>query len=252
MSTPITAVSVLTGVSMLIGLSEGADAAVIAQTQEFSLKDDTPTLSDDRTGEYTATAELTFDAFDANLGTLSAVEFAWTSTGAIDVDAHISYDGPGDNVLAVLSGTNSLHLAINDLAAGTLTDSEEIAADASCQSATGTFCNVALKLNAPYDESISAGDPGAFQAPGGGSFTVDFLFDALAELTFPDGDENVEGIQFPFGAGSDLASWTGEFTVAFTYEPAVTPVPEPGTLGLLGAGLAGLGAAAAGRRRRKA
>lgn len=202
----------------LFWLGAGAASAdQIVQPQPFVLD-----LPDDES--------VTFDLFDPALGTLTGVELSLDSDLALGVEVTAT-GGPQDIGLATLFGDVNAEV-------GALSLSDPYALSAFCIPSTGSCSGFSSTVIA-FDDSVTSSDPVDLASfTGSGSIMGDLggfasLFSAGAAT----------------GASGD-AEWSGTLTLIYTYEPAGTPVPGPGTLVLLGTGMVAIGGAARRRGRR--
>ena len=104
------------------------------------------------------------------------------------------------------------------------------------------MCNASASASMVLAGMHSPGTLEIFELDGGGLFGID--------LNIINGSANysAEGDVNEAGWNSITSSWDGHFTVDYEFREIPAQAPEPATLLLFGAGLAGLGAA---RKRRK-
>ena len=245
-----TSVQILTGVTMLVGLSEGAQAGIMLpeETQNFSVSaSDTGTGNDSSgSGSFSGTDEHSFSLFDTMGGTreLTDVEFTW-GPGAGERSDHVSASASVSHRGVEGSEPSDLHVDANatftidlDLS-GTSTFFTQfvMAPEDSCAADLGQTCNATASSNPVLDGIYSPGPLAIFEADGGGQFGID--------LSIIDGEASYAVFgSLPEAAGwiSINSSWDGQFTVAYEYKEIPTQIPEPTSLLLFSAGLAGLGA----------
>lgn len=241
----VSAIALAVGASLAVNHAAPAQAA----SRIFSLEAG-PGISG------TADTILTFDRFDSALGTLTGVVFSLASDKP-DLFASVSgsfSSGEGGTASArttslfevadVPSG-NQIFGASNGTAQSTCTG-----AGASCVGPAPDEVNLPVfsALTQTFELDLSEGeDLSRFKKDG-----ADTQFDIRVFVQFE--TTVFTCLQGSSSAGADCsvsggASWAGSVDVEFLFDPAVepSPVPAPATLGLLGAGLIGLGVT---RRRR--
>lgn len=229
-------------VALAAGLSLVAGTAAQAETEAF-VRAATLTV-----GSGTGPA-LTFDSFDPSLGTLTGVVFSLVNDDFATNAAVAGNFTSGEGGSASAKIRSEFHIfqipGVGDLF-------KEIGgAESSCISLSGGCTN-------PVNDSGSEAAP-TFPA------TVTFTDPADLEHFIDDGSSPTFGIFVVaralltgstcvgnFGGAATCVptasvNWAGSLSVEFRFDPAPSEVPVPATLGLLGAGLAGLAAA---RRRR--
>jgi hypothetical protein len=205
------AFGVMTGVTLLVGGAETADAAVLEETENFSLNsifDSSP-------------SNLTFDQFNPSLGTLTGVDFVLDSTPTTIVSVENNSEAIGATSSAEAIGTFEVEFTSGGDFAGPV----DIFATVSCDSNFCTDSNDGLFFGT-FPVNISG-------------FTGLGTFDSLLRFFLSQAQVmSCEGGPC-FADGS--VQWNGSLTVRYTYDAVGGSVPVPGTLALLGVGLAGLG-----------
>ena len=208
----------LSGVLLLAGAS--AQAAVISFTDSY-----TDVLTELK-GE-----QLRVSLFDSSLGTLTGVSVSFSA--AVDSQGTVTNNGAAPEnftvqtlVQSYLGAGVSLPTPLNDVTAMSPFSAinaqsyTNLASGASDTFGPGGASSGVLDLFTGYDASFIG--------------TGDFGYDLTTVIltTFAGGGGNI---------GADIETYTdGTLIVEYTYTAAPTPVPEPGSLLLMGLGLVGL------------
>lgn len=244
--------------TVILGCGAAANAGVITETESFSLQADTatfkvinnsssnPVTSITQSGPKSASSNLTFNQFNTSIGTLLGVSVSFTSSyGAVSTVNVTS--GPFDN------GTAEDPSFFANGKIDLLLSSSPVGLSATLAPTASASCLITM----PDDESPVGRQTCADTESKNGSFDVTFsglsllpfqgsgTFDLLAKLTgsvqpavLPDNGTGFADNSTFDGALDGL--WSGSVTVAYTYDPLVTNVPEPWTLYLVVAALAGI------------
>lgn len=227
----------LTGLSLVVADHEVASAATISFNNDFS-------MSQASNGDQPESDDV--GLFDSSLGTLTGVRFLWrgfegsglsTFTGFLNVVASSDPEA-SDPAVGFAEVTGVITTTVTQGGLGIVLDRVGDGTN-SCDGFPGCSTSAAFDESFTTTFDVAGASVAAFAAPGGGTFAVQHNLNA-----------NFSGDAEPFGGFDGLGiDWNGTFTVEYTYE--LTPprdVPVPATIGLLGAGLAAIGAA----RRRQA
>ena len=211
----------------------------------------------DTNSPQTATQTLTFNKFNNALGILTAVTITLTSD--YDVTVTVTATNRSDEIEDGFETTtffaetkNPFGQKLTGSAISDLLPLTTPTFSASCVLNTfGTTCvpdpTSQVSNNNDFSRTASLALPlTSFSGPG----TFDLvatLSSALAPRIFPDNDTGNFADNSTF-TGTLTHRWDGKVDVVYTYNPFVTPVPEPLSLYLFAAGLGGI--ALSGRRRR--
>ncbi len=181
------------------------------------------------------TKNLTLNAFDSSLGTLTAITLTLDSTSAANIRIN---DTDPSNSYVVDTATGSVQLTLNGLNGSnhSLTVSNSITSQLvhpGLNTFTGAFN--------PYSESInvSSGDFSLYTTSSAPTFVVS----AVAGSASASGNSSTDPGFLFYNASATAA---GTATVTYTY----TPVPEPSTYAGFGAALVGIAGMARSRRRK--
>lgn len=187
---------------------------------------------------------LTFNQFDATLGTLHNVEFkldgtAWATYSYTDLSGSTNnFQFLASETIKIADPTNSANsLAV---AIPNMGDIARTVAGFGNYSVPG-YPDPILGLTGTNSSSVTCDGAcltSALATYFTGSGTVDLLASgAIANNTTSDNDNN----------NSVISRWQGDLAVRYSYEAAPVAVPEPASLALVGLGIAGI---ALSRRRR--
>ncbi|HLX27180.1 MAG TPA: PEP-CTERM sorting domain-containing protein [Casimicrobiaceae bacterium] len=228
-------VGLAAGVGMLLPAATG-HAAVISQNHTFTVTSTVTNVTDpgEPSSSDNESTTVTFDQFDPLLGTLTGIDISLDSTLAASLSVSGSVAERSDNSTSTWDGTVTLTMpGVNFSDPHTFT--------VSCD-----FGSCSNSSSPSFDEltgiSLSPVDFASYI--GTGSVTASLALDLTVSVSNNFMDE-------PAAKGSGSGTWDPPppegLNVLYTYTPAVTPVPEPGTLALVAMGaLAGM----ASRRRR--
>lgn len=199
---------------------------------EFSVANVNGVVTNTFNGPQTPSQILSFEKFNPALGILTGVGISFTT----------SYSATATVNAANNSGSTIQFFA--DASLGHVLSGNEIVAQSSPQTLSAG-CATASTCNASVPGSNSFSGTAALALPLT-SFTGAGIFNLTATLsgdldprTIPDA-----GPAFPLNTtinGTLSANWNGTVAVVYTYDTPLSGVPEPSSLCLLFAGLAGLG-----------
>jgi hypothetical protein len=250
-----------------------ANALSIMQTQPFNLDapqvtfqvsnvaDPPPsTVTVTNNSPQSSSQLLTFNQFNPTLGNLTGVTITLTSEYGVTVTVSATNNCAGDDlscdatVTFIAETTNSFSQKLSGSVISDLLSTPSLPFSASCTAPKvndngdpGT-CNSGPQTSNNNDFSEPASLVAALSAfSGAGTFDLTAtISSALAPRVTPD-----NGTGFADNAtfnGSLIHNWSGNVVVEYTYDPFVTPVPEPLSLYLLATGLGGIALL---RRRRR-
>jgi hypothetical protein len=236
------ALGVVTGVTLLIGGGETAQAAVLTQTDTF-------TITDNATSSDSNTKPLTFNLFDPSQGMLTSIEFVLTS----DTTTSVSFTAKSNSELvgsgmATNSTTFTVGVPTPFMANGS--------ASASCLGAPGQLGMCSAQNTSgpsPFNgtETLTSG-LSVFE--GTGTFTETLSYSNHPTCVATSGPLGTCTIDTGTGLtwdGNRTTSTMGSLEVQYTYTPVPVPAPALSGLPVVGAGLFWAGAGIFRRRRRQ-
>jgi len=235
----VSALALLAGAGLLAATAGPAQATIT--NQPFSV---------DTAG--TAVEPLSFSQFDPSLGTLTGVKFTLGNSVTTEISTLAITGGEGSGTASMsvgfdIKGPGQAGPLVLTLFSGTGS------ATSSCNTGSGGACNSSANdtTTPPSFTNPKTVNSATDFAPyeGLGTFTVDvdLTGPVLGHTCVP--KPNFSLTCTPGGEGT----WTGDLTVDFLFDPASPPseVPEPASLGLFAASLAGLGGLRLRRRARR-
>ena len=221
-------------VGMGIFLCAPSGMATIIQTQTFS---------------GVGTPDLIFNEFDDSLGTLNSIELTYslTSTGGwitfdndtasiLTGNAQFGAKGTVTATVSMLDGTLNAIFATNTAVTSATGFSIGANDDDAEVGGTPNISLVGVDAYTLTGGTVTAADSGFVnslvwaQYTGTGTFTVTPDVSTFSSTTVSPAPQSAQ----------DPPTLDGFFTVTYDYTPAGGPVPEPGTMLLLGFGLVGL------------
>jgi PEP-CTERM motif len=235
-----TSVQLLTGLTLMVSLSEGAQAGIMTpETQAFSLSGSDPSpTGNDASGDATFSdnSELSFALFDTLGGTqeLTKVTFDWVSRdeGAFVLgSARLS----SNEFAAAIDVSVSAGFTLDMFSGASTFFSSNLSNTRKCELGSGDATSCQAGDGAFFEGMIMPTDLSLFQADGGG------LFDIGVNLLGGEASYKATGDGQEASWNSAFGSWHGRFSVTYDYRE-VSEVPAPATWLLFGLGLAGLGA----------
>ena len=249
MQSPL-AISVLTGVTALVGGIEPAAAAIIPLSQSFGTISASDT--ENRGGAQSGSGSFSdsesdptaFSQFDPMGGTreLTGVTVTVSSLSAL-VQASINANCAGSGITCVGSATNDSTFSVAIGLGGALTPTTQMLsamASDSCTLGAGPagcqYSETASTSTLPGQFSFTATVAQLSQFVGLGTFDVTPQLSLGGGFSWNHGPTSFENSL----SANALSQWSGTIDVTYEFR-LVNVVPEPASLFLVGAGLAGLG-----------
>ena len=223
-------------------------AAVVTQTQSFDLDSGNLTAFVTNNGGSSSTVSpgstqdvLTFSSFNASLGVLTGVTVSFASdyTTLLKLDVTPNTTGGFIDFADYFASSMVTFRLLNIPTAGTPTASDSLLATCTPAGESSSGCaNSDGASGIAFNQAATSLSPLAtFIGPGTFDLTAVLGWNGLS-LGPDNGTKVADNTTI---TGTLGASWDGSVTIAYTYDPASTTVPEPTSLYLVGFALAAVG-----------
>lgn len=245
-------VGLLAGIFALVADGDVANAITMTTAPEiepFTLttapvtfevsNDGTPPATVTTNSPQIASQALTFNQFDAGLGTLTGVTITFSTVYGATVTVTLSEFGDAGSI-EFFADAEVDHSLANVALITTQSSLQQLSA--SCTPPLGELCNASesennVSFNTPPGGVGLAASLASFIGPGTYDLTAT-LNSALTPRISPDnGTSFADNSTF---SGTLTATWNGTVSVVYTFETDATAVPVPLSLWLLVAGLGGV------------